>query len=116
MVTGQQPRSLEGQPTLGLEIRALGTRPVVTGVVPDARHMAVRTRLDMAAQGCGPALYDGARGFADVRGQGMGLFVGRKGVLEDRLERDERHRCLRTRGIGPFSGCFFTVSRQLSPP
>jgi hypothetical protein len=41
-----------------------------------------------------------------VGGQGMGLFVGWKGVLKDRLERDESHRCLRTRGIGPSSGCF----------
>ena len=46
---------------------------------------------------CGPALHDGAHGFADVRGQGMGLFVGRKGILEDRLQGHEGHRGLRTR-------------------
>ncbi len=41
----------------------------------------------MAAERRGPTLHDGARGFADVGEQGMALFVGRKGVLEDRLER-----------------------------
>ena len=33
---------LEGQPALGLEIRALGTGPVATGIIPDAREVAVR--------------------------------------------------------------------------
>ena len=71
MVTRQEPRLLEGQPALGLEVGTLGTRPMPTGVVPDARHMAVRTGLDMAAEGGRPALHDGARGSADVGGQGM---------------------------------------------
>ena len=106
MVTSQQPGLLEGEPMLGLEIGALWTGPVPTGVVPDARHMAVRTRLDMTAQRGRPALHEGARGFADVRGQGMGVFIGGKGVLEERLQRDERHQCLRTSGNGASSGCF----------
>src|SRR4029453_142163 len=68
--------------------------------------MAVRTRLDMTAQRGRPALHDGARGFADVRGQGMGVFVGGKGVLEDRLQGHEGHWGLRTYGIRVSSGCF----------
>jgi hypothetical protein len=83
MVTRQQPRLLEGQPTFGLEIRALGTRPVPTRVVPDTGDVAVRTRLDMATQRRGPALHDSARGGADVGRQGMALLIGGKGVLED---------------------------------
>ena len=51
----------------------------------------------MAPEGCGPALHDGAGRFPDVGGQGMGLFVGRKRLLEDGLERYEGHQCLRTR-------------------
>src|SRR5205814_10643744 len=51
----------------------------------------------MAAEGRRPALHDGARGFADVRGEGMGLCVGRKVLLEDRLQSHEGHRGLRTR-------------------
>src|SRR4029450_5517159 len=35
---------------------------------------------------------------AHVGRQGMALLISGKGVLEDRLERDERHRCLRTHG------------------
>ena len=106
MVTGQQPRPLEGQPALGLEVGALGTRPVATGIVPDARDVAVRAGLDMAAQHRRPALHDGPCSAPDMGGQGMALFVGRKGILEDRLQRDERHRCLRRRGRRPSSGCF----------
>ena len=75
MVTGQQPGALQGQPPLGLEVRALRTRPVPTGVVPDARHMAVRTGLDMATERRGPTLHDGTRRSAHVGGQGMGAFV-----------------------------------------
>ena len=110
MVTGQQPRLLESQPALGLEIGALGTGPMPTRVVPDARHMAVGTRLDMTAQRGRPALHDGARGFADVGGQRMGLLVGGKRVLEDRLQRDERHRCLRTYGIRASSGVLYSIT------
>src|SRR5262249_55166700 len=106
MVTSQQPGLLEGEPMLGLEIGALWTGPVPTGVVPDAGHMDVRTRLDMAGQRGRPALRVGARGFADVRRQGMGVFIGGKGLLEDRLQRDEGHRCLRTYGIRASPGCF----------
>ena len=36
----------------------------------------------------------------------MALLIGWKGVLEDRLQRDERHRCLRTHGRRRPSGCF----------
>ena len=98
MITGQELRLLEGKPALGLEVRALRTGPMPTRVVPDTRHMAVGTRLDMTTQRGRPALHNGACGFADVRGYGMGVFVSGKGVLEDRLQRDERHRGLRTRG------------------
>src|SRR5215467_9588059 len=38
------------------------------------------------------------RSSAHVGRQGMVLLISGKGVLEDRLERDERHRGLRTRG------------------
>ena len=68
MVTSQEPRPLQGQPALGLEIGTLGTRPMPTGVVPDARHMAVGTGLHMAAEGRRPALHNGVGGSADVRG------------------------------------------------
>src|SRR6478672_8489768 len=106
MITGQQPRLLERKPALGLEIRALRARPVSTRVVPDARHMTIRTGLDMAAKRCGATLHDGVGGSANVGGQGMALLMGRKRVLEDRLERDERHRYLRTRRRRRASGCF----------
>src|SRR5215470_11793363 len=98
MITRQEPRPLQRQPALGLEIRTLWTGAVAARVVPDTGDVAVGARLDMTAQGGCPALHDGTRGFADMRGQGMGLFVDRKGILEDGLQRDERHRCLRTRG------------------
>ena len=39
-------------------------------------------------------------------GKRMGLLVGRKGIVEDRLQRDERHRCLRPRGRDSQSGYF----------
>src|SRR5512132_435883 len=97
VITPQEPRLLEREPALGLEVRTLRTGPMPTGVVPDARHMAVRTPLDMAAQRRRATLHDGPRGAPDVSGQGMRLFVGGKRVLENRLERDEGHRCLRTR-------------------
>src|SRR5499427_10651656 len=106
MVTRQEPRLLESQPALGLEVGTLRTRPMPTGVVPDAGHMTIRTGLDMAAQRGGSTLHDGVGGSAHVSRQGMALLIGRKGVLEDRLERDERHRCLRTRGRRRASGCF----------
>jgi hypothetical protein len=60
----------------------------------------------MAAKRCGATLHDGVGGSAHVGGQGMALLIGRKGALEDRLERDERHQCLRTRGRRRSSGCF----------
>jgi hypothetical protein len=68
MVTSQEPRPLQRQPALGLEIRALRTRPVAARVVPDARHVTVGTGLHMAAEGRRPALHNGAGGSADVRG------------------------------------------------
>src|SRR4029434_1447382 len=67
--------------------------------------MTIRTGLDMAAKRCGATLHDGVGGSANVGGQGMALLIGRKRVLEDRLERDERHRYLRTRGRRRASGC-----------
>src|SRR5262245_11814782 len=97
MITGEEPRLLAGEPTLGLEIGALGTRPVATRVVPDACYVAVGTGLHMAAKGRRPALHNGARGSAVVRGQEMRLLIGGKGVLEDRLQGHEGHRGLRTR-------------------
>src|SRR5215467_9830212 len=66
--------------------------------------MTIRTGLDMAAKRGGATLHDGVGSSAHVGGQGMALPIGRKGVLEDRLERDERHRCLRTRGRRRSSG------------
>ena len=45
----------------------------------------------------------------------MRLLVGRKGVLEDRLERNERHQCLRHGAWYGHSVLCLTVSRQLSP-
>src|SRR5262245_29766417 len=106
IVTGQQPRLLEGEPPLGLEIGALRACPVATGVVPDARHVTVGTGLHMATKGRRSALHNGACSSADVGGQGMRLLIHGKGVLEDRLQRDERHRCLRTPRIRASSGCF----------
>ena len=106
MVTRQEPRLLESQPALGLEVGTLRTRPMPTGIVPDAGHMTVRTGLDMAAKRVGATLHDGVGGSAHVGGQGMALLIGWKGVLEDRLQRDERHRCLRTSGLRASSGCF----------
>jgi len=48
----------------------------------------------MAAERGRTARHDGASGSANVGGQGMALRVGGQGVVEDRLERDERHRDL----------------------
>jgi len=115
VVTGQEPGPLEGQPALSLEVGTLRTRPVSTGVVPDPGDVAVGTGLDMASEGRRPALHDGARSSTDVGGQGMRLGIRGKGVLEDRLQGHEGHQCLRTRAMGPSSGWFFTVSRELSP-
>src|SRR5262249_6994712 len=97
MVTGQQPGALQGEPALGLEIRALRTGAMPTGVIPEARHMAVGPGLEMAAQGGGPALHDGARGSPDVGGQGRARLRGGTCVVENRVERHEGHRGLRTR-------------------
>jgi hypothetical protein len=99
MVTGQEPRLLENQPALGLEVRTLRTRPVPTGVGPDARHVAVETGLDMAPEGRGPALHDGARGFADVGGQGMGTFVLGIAQAEDILQGQKPHAVLPRVGL-----------------
>jgi hypothetical protein len=68
VVTGQQASALEQQPAFRLEVGALWAGPMAAGVVPDARHMPVGARLDMASQGGGPALHDGAGGFADMGG------------------------------------------------
>jgi hypothetical protein len=98
MVTRQKPRPLQGQPALGLEIRTLGTGAMPARVVPDTGDVAVGARLDMTTQGGRSALHTGMRSTAHVGRQGMTLLIGGKGVLEDRLQRDERHRGLRTRG------------------
>src|SRR5215471_5530195 len=106
MITRQEPRPLPRQPALGLEIRTLWTGAVAARIVPDTGDVAIGARLDMTAQGGCPALHEGVRGAAYVGRQGMALLIGGKGVLEDRLERDERHRSLRTRGRRLSSGCF----------
>src|SRR5215475_278026 len=72
----------------------------------DAGHMTIRTGLDMAAKRGSATLHEGVGGSAHVSGQGMALLIGRKGVLEDRLQRDERHRGLRTSGLRASLGCF----------
>jgi len=61
--------------------------------------MTIRTGLDMAAKRCGATLHDGVGGSAHVGGQGMALLIGRKRVLEDRLERWSR----RTASMLPLS-------------
>src|SRR5215475_15179844 len=104
MVTRQEPRSLPRQPALGLEIRTLWTGAVAARVVPDTGDVAVGARLDMTAQGGCPALHEGVRGSAHVGRQGMALLIGGKGVLEDGLQRDERHQGLRTHGRRRSSG------------
>jgi len=91
VITGQEPRLLEGQPALGLEIGALGTRSMAAGVVPDARHMAVGARLHMTAQHSSPTLHDGARRSANVGREGMGVFIGGIGSTEDVLQGNESH-------------------------
>jgi hypothetical protein len=115
VITGQKPRLLESQPALGLKVGPVRARPVPTRVVPDARHMTLRTGLDMSAEYRRSALHDGACGFADVGGERVRLLVGRKRVLEDGLERDKRHRCLRPRRWYGTRVLCLTVSRQLSP-
>ena len=92
MVTYQEPRPLPRQPALSLEIRALGTGAMPARVVPHTGAVAVGARLDIATQGGRPALHDGVRGAAHVGRQSMALLIGGKGVLEDRLQRDERYR------------------------
>ena len=106
MITGQEPRLLEGEPALGLEVRTLRTGPMPTRVVPDTGDVAVGARLEMTAQGGRPALDDRTGGFPDMGGQRVQRLVGGKGVLEDRLERDQSPPCLRTQSIEPSSGCF----------
>src|SRR3989442_11673086 len=91
MVTRQKPGLLEREPPLSLERRALRTRPVAARIVPDTRDMAVRAGLDMATEGRGPALHDGARGSADVGGQGMGAFIVGIASAEDILQGNEAH-------------------------
>src|SRR5262249_15360038 len=107
MVTGEQPRLLEREPALGLEVRALRAGTMPTRVVPDTRHMAVGARLDMAAERGGATLYEGTGRFPDVSGQQVELLVSRKRVLEDGLKRHEGHRCLRTH-FRTISGVFFS--------
>src|SRR2546421_6047512 len=106
MIARQEPCPVQRQPAFSLEIRALGTGAMPARVVPHTGDMAVGARLDMTTQGSRSALHEGMRGAAHVGWQGMTLLIGGKGVLEDRLERNERHRCLRTYGRRRASGCF----------
>src|SRR5207248_6187943 len=106
MIARQEPCPVQRQPAFSLEIRALGTGAMPARVVPHTGDMAVGARLDMTTQGSRSALHEGMRGAAHVGWQGMTLLIGGKGVLEDRLERNERHRCLRTHGRRRASGCF----------
>src|SRR5262249_60864281 len=107
--TGEQPRPLEREPALGLEIRALRTRPMAAGVVPDARHMPVGARLDMAPQGGGAALHDGAGRSTDMDGKRMGLLVGRIRSLKNGLEGHERHRDLPPEANAGMAGGVFCM-------
>ena len=70
-ITVQEPHLLESQPALHLEIRALGTGSVPTGVVPRTcvRHDRQGTPGRLAAQGCGPALHNGVCRSADMGGE-----------------------------------------------
>jgi hypothetical protein len=74
MIARQQARSLEGEPALRLEQRALGAGPVSARVRPDTGDVAVGTRLEMAAQSSGPALHEqlpenlSQKGFVPIRG------------------------------------------------
>ena len=92
----------------GVWLRVLchGLGRMVNNLTMPAGHMTIRTGLDMAAKRVGATLHDGVCGSAHVGGQGMALLIGRKDVLEERLERDERHRGLRTHGRRRSSGCF----------
>jgi hypothetical protein len=91
VITGKQPRLLEGQPALGLEVGTVRTRPMPTRVVPDTGDVAVGARLDMAAQRGGATLHEGVCGSADVGRERVRLLVGGKRVLEDGSERHEGH-------------------------
>src|SRR5215471_11516772 len=115
MVTGQQPRPLEREPALGLEVGALRTRPMAARVVPDAGHMPLRTGLDMPPECGSAALHDGAGGAADMGGKRMGLLVGWIRVLKKSLERHERHRGLLPEAEADRVDVSFTVSREPSP-
>ena len=107
MIAGQEPSALEGEPALGLEQGAWRTRPMAARIVPDTSDVPVGTGLDMPPEGRRPALHECVGSFADMPRERVGLLVGRKRLLHDRLERHEGHRFLRTRGIGPSSSCFF---------
>jgi hypothetical protein len=68
MGTGEQPRLLEREPALGLEVRALGAGAMLTRVVPDLRHMVGRACWDMAAERGSPTLHDGTGCLPDMGG------------------------------------------------
>src|SRR4029450_8150249 len=113
MITGQESGPLEGQPALGLEVGTLRTRPMPTRVVPDARHMAVRTGLRMAAQRRSPTLHNSPCSAPDMGRQRMALLVGGIRVLKDALERHESHQGLPQRIGWVWRGVFST---RLSAP
>jgi hypothetical protein len=91
MVPGEEPRLLEGQAALGLEVGAWRTRPVPTGVVPEAGHLAVGTGWHMAAQRRGATRHEGGGRFAPMRGQGVGPFVRGRAWAEDVVQGQEPH-------------------------
>jgi hypothetical protein len=90
-LTGEPPRRLESPPALRREGGAVRARPGPTRVGPEARPLAVRTGVDLAAQGGGPARHDGARGAPHVAGQQRGLRREAQRVLEDRLSGARAH-------------------------
>ena len=110
MIAGEEAGALRRQPALDLDERALWTGPMPTGVVPDARHMAVRAGLDMTTEGRRSALHDGPGRFADVRRQGMRLLVGRIRVLKNGLECEGKPSVLHPCGIGLVSYAFYDIT------
>ena len=75
MVAGQQLVALARQPLLHLQVSAARARPVPAGVVEDLLDVAVRARLDVAAQSRRPAPPDGLGGLVQEQGQPPGRQV-----------------------------------------
>ncbi len=85
MVAAQESGLLFSQPSFHKNIGALGTQPVLTGIVPVPREMAVRTTLHMASQGLGPACNNGFYGITDMGWQGTHPFIGFPAKLHNLL-------------------------------